>query len=111
MHQREVLAVGAGSLTDTLHLIWAAVTVVIIVTAVAIGATALGQAFRIYSFMTIVVMVIFGALTGACANRLEEGSPTPWIGLWERISIAAYLIWVVALAVALLRKEKVSPTA
>ena len=29
--------------------------------------------------------------------------PTPWIGLWERINIIVFLMWVVVLATVLWR--------
>jgi hypothetical protein len=29
--------------------------------------------------------------------------PTPWIGLWERINISVFLMWVVVLAAYLCR--------
>jgi hypothetical protein len=29
--------------------------------------------------------------------------PTPWIGLWERINISVFLMWVVVLAAVLCR--------
>lgn len=29
--------------------------------------------------------------------------PTPWMGVWERINIIAYMIWIVVLAILLLR--------
>jgi hypothetical protein len=42
-------------------------------------------------------------LTGLDASRLEANLPTPWMGVWERINIYAYMLWVVVLATALLR--------
>jgi hypothetical protein len=29
--------------------------------------------------------------------------PTPWIGLWERINISVFLLWIVMLAAVLWR--------
>jgi hypothetical protein len=29
--------------------------------------------------------------------------PTTWIGLWERINIGVFMVWVIVLAMALLR--------
>jgi len=56
--------------------------------------------------VTIVVLVGFGALTGLASPRMEANLPTPWIGVWERISIRAYMLWIVVRAVLLLRKKK-----
>lgn len=103
MHQREVLAAGGGTLSDTLHMVLAFVTVPLFLLTMAFGAAAFGRRFRLYSIATIVIAVAFGTLTGLEAPGISANVPTPWIGLWERINIAAYMIWVVALAVALLR--------
>jgi hypothetical protein len=103
MHQREVLAAGGGTPSDTLHEVLAAVTVLLMFLAIGFGASAFGKPFRLYSIATIVVLLAFGALTFLEAPRLQADLPTPWIGLWERISISVFLLWVVALASALWR--------
>ena len=51
-------------------------------------------------------MIVFGVMTGLQSPQLEANLPTPWIGLWERINIGVYMLWVVVLAVLLLQKEK-----
>ena len=61
MHQRAVLAAGGGTLTDTLHLAWAAVTGVFFMLIVGFAAAALGKRFRIYSFATIAIVLLCGA--------------------------------------------------
>jgi hypothetical protein len=43
------------------------------------------------------------ALTFLEAPRLQMNLPTPWIGLWERIDISVFLLWVVMLAAVLWR--------
>ena len=53
MHQRAVLAAGGGTLTDTLHLVWAMVTGVVFMFMVGFGAAALGKRFRFYSIATM----------------------------------------------------------
>lgn len=50
---------------------------------------------------TIVARLAFGALTFLEAPRLQANLPTPWIGLWERINISVYLVWVVLATVLL----------
>lgn len=106
MHQREVLAAGGKTLTDTMHIVFAMVAVLLMLLAIGLGATAFGKRFRLYSIATILVLIVFGALTGLYGSRIEANLPTPWVGVWERINIAASLIWVVVLAVVLLRAEK-----
>ena len=53
MHQRHVLAAGGGTLTDTLHIAWAMVTVLLMLLAMSFGAAALGRRFRYYSIATM----------------------------------------------------------
>jgi len=103
MHQRVVLAAGGGTLTDTLHLVWSGMTVLLFMLEIGFGAAALGRRFRAYSIITMVVLVVFGALVGMNAPKVGANLPTPWIGVWERINIGAFLLWVVVLAIALLR--------
>jgi hypothetical protein len=103
MHQREVLAAGGGTLSDSLHIVLAAVTVLLMFVTIAVGATAFGRRFRVYSMATIVVLLAFGMLTFAEAPRLQANLSTPWIGLWERINISVFLLWIVVLAARLLR--------
>jgi hypothetical protein len=98
MHQREVLAAGGGTLSDTMHVVLGGVTVFLMFLAIGFGAAAFGKRFRLYSIVSIVVLLAFGALTFLEAPLLETNLPTPWIGLWERINISVFLVWVVALA-------------
>jgi len=103
MHQREVLAAGGGTLSDTMHVVLGGVTVFLMFLAVGFGAAAFGKRFRLYSIASIVVLLLFGVLTFLEAPRLETNLPTPWIGLWERINISVFLLWVVVMASVLLR--------
>jgi len=105
MHQREVLAAGGGTLADTLHLILGMVQVINMLVAIGFGAAAFGKQFRIYSIGTILILLVFGALTGLDGPRIGANLPTPWVGVWERISIAGFLLWVVVMAIALLRVQ------
>ncbi len=103
MHQRTVLAAGGGTLTDTLHLVWAGVTVLGMFVFIGCGAAALGRRFRLYSIATIVVLLVFGLLTALDGPRVSANLPTPWIGVWERINIFGEMLWIVVLAIILLR--------
>jgi hypothetical protein len=103
MHPREVLAARGGTLSDTLHVVLGAMTVFLMFLAIGFGATAFGKRFRLYSIASIVVLLAFGGLTFLEAPRLQTNLPTPWIGLWERINISVFLLWVVMLATMLWR--------
>ncbi len=109
MHQREVLVAGGGTWSDTLHVILGLMTVLFMLVAIGVGATAFGKPFRLYSIVTILSLFVFGALTGLESPRLAANQPTPWIGLWERITIYGFLLWTAVLAIALLRVESTRP--
>jgi hypothetical protein len=97
---------GAGfTLTDTMHIIWTIVTVLLMMLAIGFGAAAFGKRFCLYSIATMVILVVFGALTGMDGPRIAANLPTPWVGVWERIGIAAFMLWVVVLAMILLRDQ------
>ena len=106
MHQRQDLAAGVETLTDTLHLVLAGVTVIIMTVAIGFGGAAFGKKFRRYSIATILVLLVFGALTGSGAAGVKANQPTPWIGVWERINIGVFLLWIVVLAIIILRNEE-----
>ena len=110
MHQREVLAAGGATLSDTLHLILTMVTVLFMLVAIGVGATAFGNRFRSYSIATMLVLFIFGALTGLDGPRVAANLPTPWAGLWERINIGVFLLWIVVLAITLLQVKDATVT-
>ena len=103
MHQREVLAAGGATWSDTAHIVLGAVTVLLMFLAIGFGAAAFGRRFRLYSIATIVVLLAFGGLTFLEAQRLQANLPTPWIGLWERINISVFLLWVAMLGAVLWR--------
>ena len=103
MHLRETLAAGGGTLSDTMHLVLASVTVLLMLLAISFAATAFGTRFRVYSLATLAILAAFGALTFLDAPRIAANLPTPWIGVWERTNLGVFLLWVVVLAVTLLR--------
>lgn len=94
MHQREALAAGAGSQTDQLHIVFTIITIVLMLLVIGFGAAALGRSFLWFSILTIAILIGFGTLTGLYAPRMEANLPTPWMGVWERISIGAYMAWI-----------------
>jgi len=108
MHQREVLAAGGGTFTDTWHIVMSVVTVLLMFLAIGVGAAAFGKGFRIYSIASLLVFIVFGVLTFSEAPNVNKNLATPFIGLWERINIAAFMIWLLVFAIILLRKKKPS---
>ena len=106
MHLREMLAAGGGTFSDTLHLVLGAATQTFYLLALGYTAAALGKGFRMYSIVTFIVLLAFGVLTFLEAPGVAKNQPTPLIGVWERINIGVFLLWVVVLAMVLLRIKK-----
>ncbi len=102
MHQRGSI----GSTTDTMHLVMAAITVPLMMLFIGFGSVSLGKKFRLYSILTIILMLIFGALTGQQAPKVAAQLPTPGLGIMERISVYSPMIWVMVLSVILLKTKK-----
>jgi hypothetical protein len=105
MHLREVLAAGGGTVSDTVHLVLAGVTVPLMFLAIIFAASAFGRRFQQYSIASVVVLTVCGVLTFIGAPSIGANLPTPWLGLWERINLAAFLVWVAVLSTILLRQH------
>jgi Protein of unknown function (DUF998) len=103
MHQREVLAAGGGTLTDTMHIVWSVVTVALMMFEMGFASAAFGRRFRVYTIATMLVLFFFGALTFRSAPGIAANLPTPWLGVWERINVLGFMVWQAVVAVALLR--------
>lgn len=94
------------TLTDAMHIVWTVVTVLLMLLALGFGAAAFGKRFRGYSIATMVILVVFGTLAGLDGPRVQADLPTPWVGIWQRIAITAFLAWVVVLTTMLLRRQR-----
>jgi hypothetical protein len=92
--------------TDTMHMIVTTALVLSILLFIGFGATADGKWFRLYSIVTIVIVIVFGAWAGLDGALMAAQLPTPWMGVKERISVYGSLLWVLVLATILLRAEK-----
>lgn len=89
------------SLRDALHIGATVVMSIFIVASMICGAFVHGRSFRYYSLATLAVVVIFGVLAGVLARPMP--GPTPWLGLAERVNIYATMLWILVLAVSLVR--------
>jgi len=94
------------TLTDTLHIVWAMVTITMMMLIMGVGAAALGKSFRLYTIATFIAFLTFGVLIGIEAPGIPKNLPTPRIGIWERFNIGAYMLWVIVFAIALLHRQK-----
>lgn len=95
------------TLTDTMHLVMGAASTILLIGAIVSGAAAFGRKFRLYSTVTVLVMLGFGYLMSLDVPRVAAGQPTPYLGITERITMAAWLIWMAIFPVALLRRRRV----
>jgi len=98
--------------TDVAHIVGAIVQVVTIVLFIAFGSGADGRWFRIFSIALILAILGAGALVGTQAGRIAAGAPTPFIGLIERVDFYGPSVWILVLAIELLRqqREQLGPT-
>ena len=104
MHMREVLAAGGGTFKDALHIGLGAVTEVIYLLALGFAAAALGTAFRLYSIASFVILFAFAVPTFQAAPRVGADQATPLVGVWQRINIGVFLLWMIVLAITLLAR-------
>jgi len=89
-----------------MHIALGAGTEILYLLALGFAAAALGKQFRLYSIATFVVLLVFGILTFLDAPGIAKNQPTPLIGVWERINIGVFLLWVIVLAIVILRRER-----
>jgi hypothetical protein len=102
MHLRQALVAGGATFSDTVHIVLGVTTVLIYILALGFAGAGLGRVFRAYSVASLVILVVAGVLTFKMAPRLSLNLPTPLLGVWERVSIGVFLLWVMVLAIALL---------
>lgn len=95
-----------ATFTDSMHVTLAGVGVIFVLLALGFGSAAYRNWFRFYSIGTILALLFTGIVTFSYAPEVEADLPTPWLGLAERISTYVYDLWLVVLAIVLLRAEK-----
>ena len=94
------------SATDVGHLFYATGIILSMVLFMAFGSGADGRWFRIYSILTILATLAAGAWTGAQTRLVEQGLPTPWGGAIQRVGVYGPMLWMLVLAVVLLRAQR-----
>jgi hypothetical membrane protein len=94
-----------GGFNDTMHQILSMyVFVLIVFAAVILSAVAYRGWFRLYSIVTLLVLIGSGMATSIAIRGIEENH-TPWAGGFERINAYAYFAWLVVLAVTVTRRS------
>jgi hypothetical protein len=95
------------TITDTMHIVLTAIGVLLCMfPAIILSAKAFGGWFRIFSMVVILIFLICGTLAGMDGAKIAENLPTPYAGVWERINIFSYFVWVIALSFKLLQINK-----
>jgi hypothetical membrane protein len=102
MHQRGT----TGNVNDLPHILLTIVLVLCLLLSMAFGAFAFGKRFRQYSFATIIVAIVCGALGFPYGARLAAGLTTTGFGIIERVNIYASLAWISVFAIMLLRNNR-----
>jgi hypothetical protein len=102
MSQRSAEPTGS----DTMHLVVAGAIMILLSAAILTGGRAFDRGFRVYSATTVAVMLLFFTLTMRDVPNVAADLPTPFMGLNERVSMAAWLLWMAVLSIQLLRTEK-----
>ncbi len=105
MTSREELAEGAGGANDVGHMVLGMVAVLFIITEIGASATALGVRFRYFSIAMAITTLAAGAYVATTTSAVAAGEATPWMGAVERVSYGAWLLWMAALAIVLLRRR------
>jgi hypothetical protein len=101
----ENLSQPVSALTNTMHLVLTAVTVVSWLVILGFATGAFDKPFSRYSIATLLTVLVFGALTAPQGAALAAGQPTPWLGLTERINIYSFMLWAIVLALVLIREQ------
>ncbi len=94
---------GSTRWSDVGHLVLVAWSGLFALAEIGCGAAALNRCFRVYSIMTVVTALVFGALTSTQAANLVDRKSTPLMGVYERVSVGAWLLWIAVLSVILAR--------
>ena len=106
MHNREVLAAGGGTVSDTLHLVLSGADGVLtmLILIVAAVTTTFARRFRVYSLATLAIVLAMAPYNAIGGARLADNEPTPWLGIVERVMVFAPMVWFAVLAVILIRE-------
>jgi hypothetical protein len=102
---------GQATFSDAMHATLTGLGVLMMLAAMGFGAAAFGKRFRLYSSITFLVFLLMALLAFWDGGRMAQGLLTPWMGVWERITIFAYFVWTVVLAILLWRDPDATPQA
>jgi hypothetical protein len=95
-----------NTFANTMNIILMGVSVLFFLVAIGFGAAAYRNWFRFYSIGAIMVFLIVDILATLGTTPALAGHPGPLVGIQERTMIYGELLWLVVLAIVLLREEK-----
>jgi hypothetical protein len=90
-----------ATVRGSLHPVVTGVMLVFVLLSLGSGAVLHDLGFRIYTLGTLLTILLFAGLTFLAAPSIAANEPTPWLGLLERVSIYAWILWVAVLSVCL----------
>jgi hypothetical protein len=105
MATREVIAAGQDTLRNQMHAWYGIGMPIFFVLAIGFGSHLFGKRFRVFSYATILAMLVLGLLVGLQTSAMIANQPTPWLGVEERMNAYASMLWLAALAVGLLQAQ------
>ncbi len=108
MNTREVLAAGERGVANTMHPITTAALSLVLLLIMVSGSRLLGRRFRYFTYGIIVTLVVFGSLVSLQIDKMVANEPTPWMGIGERVSIYATMLWMAVFAIGLMRPRGLS---
>ena len=71
----------------------------------AVAAGALGKRFAVFTIATVLATLVFGFITSRYALEVQANEPTPWVGLYERISAYGSELWILVLSLSLYQRS------
>ena len=95
----------AQGVTGALHLIEGTVAMVLVLSAMVSAAISFGVRFRLYTAVSIFMVLAFGLWSSLDAPKVAAGLDTPWLGIKERIFWYTYQLWFAVLALTLMRQR------
>ena len=94
-----------GAETNIEYLILAYTNILPMLFVIAVGCVTIRQKnFKLYSALTIAILILFGAWMTSDLLVISTGLPIPWYGIKERINIYGFMIWVFIFSLLYIKK-------
>jgi len=90
----------------TMHMVVTFAIIILMFMFVGFAAFGSGRSFRVYSIITVMLIIGGATLAGMQIPRIEADLTTPGLGVFERLSIYAMLLWVIVFALSLWPSNK-----